>query len=307
MTTVQEQPFSKEKVRESFNKAAQSYDQFAIVQQEVCQRLLERLDYIKVAPQTILDIGAGTGQGTQGLAHIYPDATIIALDMAEQMLVQNRAKLTTQPNLLKKVKNLFKPKHKLQFICADAEQLPFADASMDMIFSSLTIQWCADLNTLFSEFRRVLKPGGLLMFTTLGTTTLKELKASWAEVSDKQHVNKFTDMHEIGDALYNAQVENPVMDNETITLNYSSVKQIMRELKAVGANNHNQGREHALTGKDRLQALVKAYEHFRTDAGLPVTYEVLYGHAWNPQTPMQNTDSGTTSISLAQLKSNLHG
>ncbi len=304
MTTVQ---FSKKQVRDSFNKAAHRYDQFAIVQQEVCQRLLERLDYIKVTPQTILDIGAGTGQGTQGLALMYPDATIIALDMAEQMLVQNRLKLTDSSNLMKKVKDLFKKESKQQFVCADAEQLPFSDASMDMIFSSLTIQWCTDLNTLFSEFRRVLKPGGLLMFTTLGMATLKELKASWTEVSNKQHVNYFTDMHEIGDALYNAQVENPVMDNETIVLNYSSVKQIMRELKAVGANNHNQAREHALTGKDRLQALVKTYEQFRTEAGLPVTYEILYGHAWNPQTPMQETQSGMTSISLAQLKSNLHG
>ncbi len=307
MTTVQEQAFSKQNVRDSFNKAAYSYDQFAFVQQEVCQRLLERLDYIKIVPQMILDVGAGTGQGTQGLANIYPDATIIALDMAEQMLIQNRAKLIPQSNLIAKVKHLFKTDYKEQFVCADAEQLPFADASMDMIFSSLTIQWCTDLNALFSEFRRVLKPGGLLMFTTLGTATLKELKASWAEVSDKQHINQFTNMHEIGDALYNAQVENPVMDNETITLNYGSVKQMMRELKAVGANNHNQGREHALTGKDRFQALVKAYQQFRTDAGLPVTYEILYGHAWNPQTPMQDTQSGTTSISLAQLKSNLHG
>lgn len=305
MTETLPQPFTKQQVRDSFNKAAETYDAFAIVQREVCERLLERLDYIKVEPQMILDIGAGTGQGTQGLALQYPDAHIISMDIAENMLLKNRQKIQTQSSLAEKVKNLFKAKQTVQFVCADAEQLPFADASMDMIFSSLTIQWCPDLSRLFNEFRRVLKPGGLLMFTTLGTETLHELRASWAEVSDKIHVNHFADMHDIGDALYNVQVENPVMDNDTIVLNYQSIKQILVELKAVGAHNQNTGREKALTGKNRLQAMYKAYEKFRTEEGYPVTYEVLYGHAWNPTTPMQKTQSDATSISLAQLKSTL--
>lgn len=306
------QPLSKQQIRSSFNKAADCYDGSAIVQQEVCRRLLERLQYIKLTPQTILDIGAGTGQGTQGLAEIYPDASIISLDLAENMLFKNREKLLHKTNLAGKVKTFFssKPfftaKKKYHFVCADTEQLPFLDASVDMIFSSLTIQWCSDLTLLFNEFRRVLKPGGLLMFTTLGTDTLKELRASWAEVSDKVHINQFADMHDIGDALYLSQVENPVMDNETIVLNYHSVKQILTDLKAVGAGNKNTGREQALTGKNRLQAMFNAYEKFHTTEGYPVTYEVLYGHAWNPKTPLQNSDSGATSISLAQLKSSLH-
>jgi len=309
LTETLPQPFTKQQVRDSFNKAAETYDAFAIVQREVCKRLLERLDYIKIEPKMILDIGAGTGQGNQGLARCYPDAQIIAMDLAENMLLINRAKTSLQPGLAEKVKNLFNSRPAHQFVCADAEQLPFADASMDMVFSSLTIQWCSNLSKLFNEFRRVLKPGGLLMFTTLGAETLHELRASWAEVSDKIHVNHFTDMHDIGDALYNVQVENPVMDNETIVLNYQSIKQILIELKAVGAHNQNMGREKALTGKNRLQAMYKAYEKFRTDEGFPVTYEVLYGHAWNPRTPMQKrqTDSNEqhTSISLAQLKSTL--
>ena len=309
MTEALPQFFTKQQVRDSFNKAAETYDTFAIVQREVCERLLERLDYIKVEPHMILDIGAGTGQGTQGLAQQYPDAHIIAMDLAEKMLLINREKIIPQSGLAGKVKNLFKSKQTQQFVCADAEQLPFSDASMDMIFSSLTIQWCSDPGRLFNEFRRVLKPGGLLMFTTLGPETLNELRASWAAVSDKIHVNHFADMHDIGDALYNVQVENPVMDNETIVLNYQSIKQILIELKAVGAHNQNTGREKALTGKNRLQAMYKAYEQFRTAQGYPVTYEVLYGHAWNPKTPIQKTQSDSqdqyTSISLAQLKSTL--
>ena len=302
-------PFTKDQVRDAFNKAADSYDGVAVLQQEVCKRLLERLDYIKVQPQVILDLGAGTGQGMLGLAQQYPDARIVAMDLAEQMLQKSREKVLQQSGLMQAVKNLFSSKEGHQFVCADAEQLPFADASIDLIFSNLTIQWCLDLNTLFNEFRRVLKPGGLLMFTTLGTQTLNELRASWAAVSDKVHVNEFTDMHHIGDALYNAQVENPVMDSEKIVLNYQSIKQILVELKAVGAYNQNSGREKALTGKKRLQAMYQAYEQFSTQAGYPVTYEVLYGHAWNPVTPMQHTCSTDgnkqTSISLAQLKSTL--
>ncbi len=314
MTRTLTKAFTKEQVRTAFNKAADSYDAAAVLQQEVCKRLLERLEYIKIEPQMILDLGAGTGQATQGLARQYPQADIIALDLAEQMLLKNRHKSraykgAAQKGLLGKMKSLLSTSDQFQFVCADAEQLPFADASMDMIFSSLTIQWCLDNEALFKEFRRVLKPGGLLMFTTLGTGTLKELRASWAQVSDKVHVNEFIDMHDIGDALYNVQAENPVMDSETIVLNYQHVKQILVELKAIGAHNQNQGRETALTGKNRLQAMYRAYEQFRTADGYPVSYEVLYGHAWNPATPMQNTQSADgsqqTSISLAQLKSTL--
>jgi malonyl-CoA O-methyltransferase len=301
-------PFTKQQVRDSFNKAALSYDGAAVLQQEVCKRLLERLDYIKIEPKVILDIGTGTGQGTRGLSGQYPQAHIISMDLAENMLIKNREKIAPS-GLTNKIKGMFKPQRSYHFVCGDAEALPFADASVDMIFSSLTIQWCFDLKGLFREFRRVLKPGGLLMFTTLGMDTLKELRTSWAQVSDKVHVNEFADMHVIGDALYNAQAENPVMDSEMITLNYPSVKAILKELKAVGAHNQNQGREKALTGKSRLFAMYQAYDQFKTQDGYPVTYEVLYGHAWNPKTPMQNTqsvdDQQQTSISLQQLKSTL--
>lgn len=305
--TSEKEPFTKQQIRDAFNKSADGYDGSAILQQEVCKRLLERLEYIKAEPHIIADIGTGTGQGTRGLAKQYPEATIVSVDIAENMLKKNREKLTPQ-GFGNKLKNLFS-QQKYQFVCADAERLPFADASVDLIFSNLTIQWCLDLNQLFREFRRVMKPGGFLLFTTFGTDTLKELKTSWAAVSDKIHVNDFADMHDIGDALYHVQAENPVMDCEKIILNYRSVKDILLELKAIGAHNLNTGRETALTGKNRLRAMYQAYEAFATNDGYPVTYEVLYGHAWNPKTPMQNSQSDSdgqqTSISLAQLKNTL--
>jgi malonyl-CoA O-methyltransferase len=304
----QPHPFSKQQVRDSFNRSAGTYDDSAILQREVCNRLLERLEYIKAEPRVILDIGTGTGQGSRGLADQYPGAHIIALDLAENMLLKNRGKLN-QKGLVDKIKGLLNPQPAYHFVCGDAEQLPFADASIDLIFSNLTIQWCLELEQLFNEFRRVLKPGGFMLFTSFGPDTLKELKASWAKVSDKIHVNEFTDMHEIGDVLYQVKAENPVMDSERIIINYQSVKQILKELKAIGAHNQNLGREKALTGKQRLQAMYQAYEEYRNENGYPVTYEVLYGHAWNPTTPVQTSRSedGTqaTKISLNQLKQTL--
>jgi len=306
--------FDKQKIRESFNKAADSYDAAAIVQQEVCCRLLERLEYIKAEPSTILDIGSGTGQGTSGLARQYPDAMIVSMDLAEKMLHKSRARLVKEDKasgLMKQLKNVLGrgSKKNITQVCADAEGLPFADASVDLIFSNLTIQWCFDLKILFNEFRRVLKPGGFMLFTTFGSDTLKELKASWTSVSDKTHVNDFVDIHDIGDALYNVQAENPVMDSEKIVLNYQNIKQILLEIKAVGAHNQNSGRAKGLTGKLRLKAMYKAYEEFKTEQGYPVTYEVVYGHAWNPTTPMQHTQAfdstQQTSITLSQMKSQL--
>jgi len=319
---INQASFNKQQVRDSFNKAADSYDAAAIVQQEVCRRLLERLESLKANPEMILDIGSGTGQGSLGLARQYPEASIISLDLAENMLNKSRQILhedNKPSNIVKLLKNTlakFSAANKKNTssaknfqVCGDAECLPFSDASIDLIFSNLSIQWCFDLKHLFYEFRRVLKPGGFMLFTTFGTETLNELKSSWAQVSDKVHVNDFADMHDIGDALYDVQAENPVMDSEKIVLNYQSVRQILLEIKAVGAHNQNFGREQGLMGKSRLQSMYQAYEKFHTTQGYPVTYEVIYGHAWNPKTPLQQNSAAETtqqtSISLSQMKAQI--
>jgi malonyl-CoA O-methyltransferase len=258
------------KMRQAFERAANTYDAAAVIQREVSQRLLERLNYIKLQPASILDAGAGTGISLAGLNQHYPAANIFALDIARPMLLEARKKQGWWQRLRRPVK----------LITGDAEALPLADASVDLLFSNLAMQWCLDLEQTFKEFRRVLKPGGLLMFTTFGPDTLKELRSCWSQVDGYTHVNNFTDMHDIGDALVRNSFAEPVMDMELLTMTYHDVPSLMRDLKTIGAHNVTQGRSRKLTGKGRLQRVISAYEHYRSEGVLPASYEVVYGHAW---------------------------
>jgi len=178
--------------------------------------------------------------------------------------------------------------NKRAYVCGDAERLPFADNSVELIFSSSTLQWCSNLDHTFAEFNRILKPGGLLMFSTFGPDTLKELRQSWQTVDatsgNTVHVHDFIDMHDIGDAMMRAGYADPVMDVENFTLTYPDVYQLMRELKTLGAHNVANERRHTLTGKTRVKNMVAAYETLRNKGNLPATYEVVYGHAWGPLT-----------------------
>lgn len=265
--------------RRAFERAAGTYDASAALQNEVGNRLVERLDFIRMQPRQILDLGAGTGVFSAVLGKRYRKAGVFALDIAPAMLLQARARGSWW--------------RRPRCVCADAENLPFADASFDFIFSNLMLQWCTDLPATLRELRRVLAPGGLLMFTTLGPDTLNELRASWSSVDGFTHVNPFIDMHDVGDALLQARWAEPVMDAERITVTYRELATLMLDLKHIGAHNVNRGRARGLTGKRRFQAFTRAYEQFRRDGVLPSTYEVIYGHAWSP--PQQD---GTAEVPL---------
>lgn len=261
----------KQQMRRAFEHAAAEYDAAAVLQQEIAGRLLERLEYIRLAPPRVLDAGCGTGICLPGLRRRYPRAEIHALDIAGNMLQQARRKQGWW-------RRWWRP---VRFVCGDVESLPFADASLDLVFSNLTLQWCPRPDAAFREFHRVLRPGGLLLFSSFGPDTLKELRSSWAEVDSTPHVNRFPDMHDVGDALVRTGFAEPVMDMEMLTLTYPDVMAIMRDLKSIGAHNVNQGRARGLTGKAGLQRMRTAYETFRQpDGRLPVSYEVVYGHAW---------------------------
>lgn len=279
--------------RASFNRAASSYDEVALLQTEVGQRMLERLELIKITPEWVIDVGAGTGKFTRDLAQRYRKSRIIALDFAFNMLSLARKRLTFKDRLL----------YHHAFLCGDAEKLPIADHVASMIFSNLALQWCTNLDVTFAEFRRVLTPGGLLMFSSFGPDTLKELRQSWKQVDKHVHVNAFMDMHDIGDALIRTGFSSPVMDVEYFTLTYPDVLKIMRDLKALGAHNVTQGRTRGLTGKSQFQQLVAAYEKLRNSAGLlPVTYEVVYGHAWMSEHSPQRTVGNAVQIPVSQIK-----
>lgn len=257
--------------RQSFNRAAARYDEAAVLQKEVGQRLLERLDYVRLQPECILDLGSGTGLCATALNQRYKKAHVISLDIAPAMLQQAKNKLSW-------LEKTFSGKQR--FICADADFLPLQDQSVDMIISNLTLQWCPDLDHTFCELRRVLKPDGLLMFTTLGPDTLKELRQSWQAVDANIHVHPFVDMHDVGDALLRNRFADPVMDMETITMTYRDARTLMQDLKTLGAHNASPDRPKGLTGRRRLNTMLAAYERFRTDNVLPATYEVVYGQAW---------------------------
>ena len=163
--------------------------------------------------------------------------------------------------------------------CADAERLPLAAGSLDLVFSNLALQWCRP-EAVFSEAARVLRPGGLLIFSTFGPDTLKELRGAFAAADGHAHVNTFIDMHDLGDALVHAGFADPVMDMEMITLEYACVEAVARDLKAIGARNSLPGRPRGLSGRGRWRQVIAAYEKDRRNGVLPASYEVVYGHAW---------------------------
>jgi malonyl-CoA O-methyltransferase len=167
-----------------------------------------------------------------------------------------------------------------RYVCGDVEHLPFARDAFDLAFSSLAVQWCVNLEAAFEEVHRVVRPGGLFLFTTLGPDTLKELRAAFARVSEGAHVNAFLDMHDVGDMLGRAGFADPVMETEHITVEYEDLFTLMRDLKGLGAANATLERPRGLFGRRRLAALVDAYEDFRRDGRLPATWEVVFGHAW---------------------------
>jgi malonyl-CoA O-methyltransferase len=171
----------------------------------------------------------------------------------------------------------------LHAVCGDIERLPLGAESVGLVWSNLALQWVNDLPRAFAEMYRVLAPGGLLMFSTFGPDTLRELKAAYEGIDRHTHVNRFVDMHDIGDMLVHARYADPVIDMEPFTLTYDRVRDLMRDLKSIGARNATRGRPAALTGKSLMKTVEANYEAMRRDGKLPATFEVVYGHAWKPQ------------------------
>ena len=249
-----------------FERAAACYDDYAMLQRRVGDEMLDRLQYIRLQPDTVVDIGCGTGHCTRGLRGRYRKARLVGLDRSGAMLAAARRRR----RLLDRTR----------FVRADAHCLPLASASSGLVFSNLMLQWC-DPRAVFTEFRRILADDGLLMFATFGPDTLKELRHAWAEVDDRPHVIDFPDMHDLGDMLLQTGFRDPVMDVDRHVLSYRGVLALLRDLHGIGSRNVDAGRRRGLMGRDALQRLERAYRRIAGQSeSLPASYEVVYGHAW---------------------------
>ena len=269
-------------VRRHFARAAATYDGAAVLQREVSRRMAERLEVVKLSPAAILDAGCGTGDAQADLALRYPQARQVALDVALPMLRVAIAKEGGRRSAFARLLSAFGKSDSdgADFVCGDVAALPFAAGGFDLAWSNLALQWVDDLPRALAELGRVLRTGGLLMFSTFGPDTLRELRAAFAGVDGHSHVSRFTDMHDIGDMLVGAGFGDPVMQMEYFTLTYADARAMLRDLKAIGATNATRARPRALMGRRRFERALAALEAAGRDGRIPATFEVIYGHAW---------------------------
>lgn len=269
-------------IRRHFERAAATYDAASVLQKEIGARMAERLDVVRLAPAALLDAGCGTGEAQGELAARYPQARRVALDIAPAMLSAARAKVRQHSSLTSR---LLAPLRGTSgggthFVCGDILALPFRAGSFDLVWSNLVLQWVDDLPRALAEFHRVLDVDGLLTFTTFGPDTLRELRAAFAQLDAAPHVNRFVDMHDVGDLLVHAGFADPVLQMEYVTLTYAEPAAMVRDLKAIGATNAAASRTRGLMGRGRWRRAMAALDAMRRDGRIPATFEVVHGHAW---------------------------
>ena len=257
---------NQQRIRRAAATAAAGYDDADFLHREIRDRLLARLDLTRIEPHWILDLGAGTGGAVTGLKRIYPDATVVTLDIVPEMLSAGAATMS--------------PGERLP-LCADAARIACVDASFDLIVSNLMLPWCPDPLVVLTEARRVIRFPGLFLFTTLGPATMQELRAAWKAADSFTHVFPFMDMHDLGDLLIRAGFAEPVVDTERLTITYEDVVKLVADLRGIGSVNATPARNPGLTGRRTWARMRSAYDQLRDSSGrLPVTLEVVYGQAW---------------------------
>ena len=295
--------FDARQVRRAFSRSAASYEAAARLQHAVEARLLESLDYLddpalaRAPPRRVLDLGSGTGRASRAMQARWPKAEVVSLDLALPMLREGRAAARPGGWLANPFARRPLP------VCADARALPLADTSVDVLFSNLCLQWVEDLDAVLAGFRRVLKPHGLLLFSTFGPATLWELREAFAQADDVPHVSPFADIAGVGDALVRAGFHQPVLDREDERTHYPDLPALMRELRAIGATNALASRRHTLTGRTRFRVAAEAYEAQREAHGLPASWEILSAMAWAPEagTPIREGGVDVTAVPLSRI------
>lgn len=272
--------FDTRQIRRASSRAASTYEDAAVLEREVGSRLAESLDYLddpslaRPAPRLVVDVGSGPGRDAAMLQARWPKAQVVAVDLAPGMLAKVRRQGGHRLN------PFVRRPHPL---CADARALPLADRSVDVLFSNLCLQWVEDLPGVLAGFRRVLKPGGMLLVSTFGHDTLFELRQALVAADEAPHVSPFVQIGQFGDALIEAGFKDPVIDRDVFRDSRPDLPSLMRHLRALGATNALTARRRSLTGPGRFTRAAKGYEAMRAPGGpLPVTWEVIYAQAWGP-------------------------
>jgi len=275
---------NRQTIRSAFDEIASRYDEHAALEQEVCDRLLERTSFNRVSPARILDLGCGTGSGTAKLKKLFRKAQVTGLDTSMAMLTR-----------LQHRSGLLKP---LRGVCGDITALPFASRSADMVVANLASYWSPDPKAMFAEFRRVLRPDGMLLISTLGPATMHELREAWSSVDSKVVMPGFPDLMDIGNALMAAGFSEPVMDMEIITLSYPDLDAMFAELEATGTSLLVVG-WHPDPG-----TLKQAYSVSVKDGRYPLSFEIIYGVAFGPQEgqPMKTPGGDVATFSVDALR-----
>ena len=274
-------------IRRHHDRASAGYDASAVLAARLREAMVARLDWIAFAPEVALDLGCGTGHGAAALAVRWPGARVIGLDASRGML-REAQRQAANPSI--------------EWLHGEAEALPLPDASVDCVFSNLALPWCEDIDAVFLEVARVLRPRGLFTFTTVGPDTLIELRAAFRATDDGVHVHAFTDMHDLGDGLVRAGFAEPVLDVSRYTLTYPDVDALMRELKATGAQNAASGRPRGLMGRRRLRAMAEAYEPHRAAGVLPASVEAVFGQAWGALARAQDENEFAFPVSAIRRR-----
>lgn len=273
-------------IREHFDRTADRYDRHAALEQEVCRRLLERCDFHRRSPAAIVDLGCGTGQGCEALRGRFRRAQVIGVDASRAMLGKARRRST-----------LFRP---LRMVCADMRRLPFAGGSADMIFSCLAMHFCPNPTALFDEFRRVLRPDGVLLFAVLGPGSMMELREAWVETGVAASLQPLPDVMQIGDALLAAGFTEPVVDMERITVQYRSLHALADELATTGISLLVHGLAEWAAAIHSLEATLADR---KADGRFPISFEILYGTAFGPPEgqPRRTAEGDVATFSVDSL------
>jgi malonyl-CoA O-methyltransferase len=255
-------------VRRRFERAAATFDGADFVHSVTREGLLARLEPVVVAADTVVDLGCATGAATRPLARRFRRAHVVSVDISHAMLVRARRR---RP---------WFARHSV--VQADAAALPFADHSVDVVFSNLLLPWVADHAAVFAEVARVLRAEGLFTFATLGPDSLDELRRAWRDIDAGAHVLRFPDMHDVGDAAVRAGLRDPVLDVDRLSVSYEQPQQLLRDLTASGARNSLRQRARSVVAPSRLREMLARLETARQEGLLVIDLELVYGHCWGP-------------------------